>query len=641
MTDAITPAERQAIRPPERIHIADWVERHRVLTEGHAAEPGPKSLARTPFLRPLYAAWSDPYIREVVVCKSAQIGMTDLAIDLVGFTAANDPCPMALFLADQLTAEKVMTDRVQPMLRTTACLAPVVDESRLTKAEAYLRNGFNLAVSWASSIAQTASRPLKHLVLDEVNKPGYSATGDEGSALGRLRQRQETFADSKLLMLSTPTTDAGNITRELETCDAVYDWHVPCPHCGAFQPLRWRAEAYRSMDGAQHQSGLVVWDGGSSATRQQIEETARYQCGECGAPWTTPEKNAAVALGQPVARGPVPTRPVKVGFHFNRLLSLFPGGRLEVMVSSWLEAQRDHGDLQNFINSALGEAWVPKVRESSETEILASRSDLARGVVPEQAVCLTCGIDTQQVGFWFRVRAWALDRTSWGIDEGFLPDWQAVDDLLFSTRFGGRGIWRALIDTGGTREDGAEISRTEDVYWWLRKNWQRLPGRIFGSKGSSRAMDRACKLGEPIDKTPTQKPLRGSIQIVTVNTDFLKESLWSALERSRSHEAGGAWLHADTDATYVRHLLAEEKRRDKSGAYSWVRVRKDNHLLDCEVLNFAAVDPSLLGGIRVFEGRRPSAPKPPPDHPPTPKPAPRQRADDDDWWTRGTMGGNR
>ena len=616
---SLTTEEVSAVKPPERLPISDWIERNRILHESYAAEPGPKKISRTPFARPILEAWLDPWVREIVVAKSAQIGLTDLAIDLVGHTAANDPSPMAVFLADQLTAEKVMGDRIQTMLRSTSCLRQFVDENRLTKGEAYLRNGFNLTCSWASSIAQTASRPFKHLILDEINKPGYSATGEEGSALGRLRQRQETFADSKLLMMSTPTGEAGNISKELATCDVIFDWCVPCPKCGAFQPLRWTPQQIGGR-----KTGGVVWKGGHEAKLEQIEATARYQCGECLALWTTTEKNSAVAAGQAMPRGPVPPRARRVGFQLNRIMSLFPGGRLEKLVLDFLEAKKSLPDFQNFINSALGEPWVERIRENKEEDLAYLRTDLPRGVVPDEACVIVAGIDTQQDGFWFRVRAFAPDSTSWGIDEGYLPSWQELEELLFSTTYktaSGREhrIWRALIDTGGTKADGAAMSRTEEIYHWIRRNGQGRGCRVFPCKGSSKALQGNVLLGTPIDRTPSGKPMP-SLQIVSIDTDKMKDALWYRFDQAKEHAPQGAYIHSETGPEWFKHITAEEKRRDRDGSTYWHPIRRDNHLLDCEVYAFAAVDWGLLGGLRPFQ----AAPPPPPAQQQQPPQPPRQ-----------------
>ena len=600
--------EKAALKAPDNLSISAWIEANRVLHESYAAEPGPKKIDRTPFVRPILEAWLDPWVREIVVGKSAQIGLTDLAIDLVGHTAANDPSPMAVFLADQLTAEKVMVDRIQPMLRSTSCLREFVEEQRITKQEAYLRNGFNLTCSWASSIAQTASRPFKHLILDEINKPGYSATGEEGSALGRLRQRQETFADSKLLMMSTPTGEAGNVTRELASCDVIFDWCVPCPKCGAFQPLRWTPQTI-----GDRKTGGVVWDGGHEATLEQIETTARYQCGECQALWTTTQKNAAVMAGQAMPRGKPPARPRRVGFQLNRIMSLFPGGRLEKLVLDFIEAKRNLSDFQNFVNSALGEPWVERVRENKAEDLTHCRADLPRGQVPDEAVVLTAGIDTQQDGFWFVIRAWAPDSTSWLIDCGYLPTWQELEELLFSTTYksaSGREhrIWRALIDSGGTKRDGESLSRTEEIYHWIRRNGQGRGCRVFCCKGSSKALQGNVLLGSPIDKTPSGKPMP-SLQIVSIDTDKLKDALWYRLDQAKDHAPQAAYINRETPDFWLRHLTAEEKRRNRDGTMEWVQVRRDNHLLDCEVYALASVDWGLLGGLRPFQVRPPEPPK--------------------------------
>ena len=75
----LTDAELSALRPPERLPVSAWIEANRVLHESYAAEPGPKKIDRTPFVKPILDAWLDPWVREIVVSKSAQIGLTDLA----------------------------------------------------------------------------------------------------------------------------------------------------------------------------------------------------------------------------------------------------------------------------------------------------------------------------------------------------------------------------------------------------------------------------------------------------------------------------------------------------------------------------------------------------------------------------------
>jgi hypothetical protein len=92
------------------------------------------------------------------------------------------------------------------------------------------------------------------------------------------------------------------------------------------QPLRWslkhawgfEAGQYRGEDGEMRPLGQVRWEGGHEATPEQIE-AAGYECGSCGALWSTVEKNVAVERGRMVARELPEHQPRKVGFHLNRL----------------------------------------------------------------------------------------------------------------------------------------------------------------------------------------------------------------------------------------------------------------------------------------------------------------------------------
>jgi len=432
-------------------------------------------------------------------------------------------------------------------------------------------------------------------------------------------------------MLSTPTVEGDNLTKEMERCGAVYDWHVPCPKCGAFQPLRFRPTKYRTVSGGEAISGCLSWE--SLETPQESAKTARYKCGECGGEWTTAEKNSAVTLGCASPRTTTAGKCRRVGFHISRLYSFFDGGRLSELVESFLLAKEDQSELQSFVNNSLAEHWIQRVsapQDEAQASVMACRSDIPRGVVPEESVGLTCGVDNQMDGYWYRIRAFAPDKTSWGIDEGFVATDEMLEEILFNMTWRtptGRvmKIWRALIDTGGGKDDAALVSRTEEVYEFLRRN-KRRGVQLLGSKGSSWSMPSKIKIGKPIEKMPSGKPISGGVQIVMVNTDVMKDELWDRIQRTlkmvspseeiannipQKREPGAWWLHAETPEWVVRQITAEEKRIEK-GVSEWAPIRKDNHLLDCECLCLAAADPEFWGGVRVLRRSPYGAPTPRP-----------------------------
>lgn len=605
-------------RPPADLLPSEWIERNRKLPAVSSAESGLYRFSRVPFLREILDRLADPWCREVVLCKPAQIGGTTLFENAIAYRAAEEPGPAMLFLADEGTAIKISRTRIQPMMRDTESLARLIVEGSFTLGEILLANGYNLELGWSSSIAKSASRAVRDLFLDEIDKPGYSIVGEEGSTLHRLRQRTETWADHKIYLSSTPTTEAGNITKELNSCHVIFDWHVPCPQCGAYQPLRWQPTKYRDEHGNERTSGSVVWPGGHEATEAQIGE-ARYQCGECHGQWGTPEKNNAVERGRWIARGANPPRAAKIGYHLNRLYSLFPGGRLSSLVRGWNEAQGDPMNLRSYVNSVLAEPWQQETKAVKADEVLTARCELARGVVPDEALVLVAFVDVQQDRFWWRIRAFAPDRTSWGIDEGYVMTWPDVERLLFDTewkRANGEAmrIWRAGIDIGGTRKEGELISRSEETMIWAAANRFRLVGQLFACKGASNQQTKPVKLGEPLDKTPSGKRILKGRQILTIDTAFFKDALVQRREWAAEHLPGAAYLHAETEEWYAKQMAAEVKRRARDGGYEWVRRHPDNHMIDCEVGCFAMVDPGLFGGIERLKVRRP-APKLDPEEP--------------------------
>lgn len=625
-----SPQELLASRLPESLTISEWAEKYRVLVPP-AEEQGPLRLTRTPYLRPILDLAASRDIEQIVFCKPAQIAGTEAMISIIGYYSHQEPCPIMLVMADQDTAEYMSRERIQKMYRSSPDLQPLVVEETFNRGEIILANGAYIALGWASSIARLASRPIRLVIFDEIDKPGYMLTTDESSPISLGIQRTETFFNRMILMLSTPTTETGNIMKSLvgyqrsdgteaPGCDVIYDFHVPCPLCGVYQPLRWSPEfsygfvdhQYLDRDGRTRSIGRVVWEGGRKATAEQIESSG-YQCGSCDAVWDTNAKNEAVLLGEMVARRD-PEGPVrKVGFHINRLYSLLGrSGDIPKLVRDWLACFQDPRERQAFVNSALAEPWVQKIQASTEGQILKACCDLPPQTVPADAVALTCGIDCQKYGFWFVVRAWARDYTSWLIHYGHLATFEDVEQLLFGTAYPSEEgkehrIWRAALDSGGGDTDEG-LTMTEQVYFWVRDHAMGRSCRVWATKGASNPIAGAvARYGETRDKTPSGKPLRGGLQLVLLDTSQLKDTLFTRIENAAT---GGlfqpAYLHSGTGPDYAQQITAEEKRRDKRGKIEWVKVRRENHLLDAEVIAAALADPTWPGGgINLF---RPSTP---------------------------------
>lgn len=622
------PEELAAAKPPERLRISQWACKYRELGK-LSAITGMYSLEMTPFWGPIMDRCGSPDIDQVVVVGPAQSGKTVAIVENVtGYYMHQDPSSIMIVLADEDTAYFISEEKIAPMFKDSAALSYLFDKKTFNKGEIGTHNGAHVDLAWASSVAKLATKPERIVICDEVDKPGYSKQSKEAGAISLARERTASYPDGyyKHIFTSTPTVPEGNITVLMEQSDVVYDWHVPCPYCGQFQPLRWSSEhaygfddgLYRGDDGEVHRIGGVVWEGGRQATNEQIQNTARYQCGECGELWDTWQKNDAVGKGKEVSRTPETGKERKTGHHVNRIYSLFDSGKLERLVLDWVSIFKLFGNqhyrsLQGFINSTLAEPYKRVVRQSADSveKVLAARCDLPPQVVPDEAELVVCYVDVQKYNFWFVVRAFAKDYRSWNIHYGNLATWEDVETLLFETEYPVDGkknetmpIHRAAVDTGGTHK-WEDMTMTEETYFWLRKNGVGRGPRVRGTKGSNTPLKGTLQIMPAMDKTPSGKPLPGGLQLIRLNTHELKDRFMYRLNQAVEGETyHAAYLHSEADEEYAKHILAEEKQTDDQGNEIWVQVSQRNDYFDCECGCIAMADRSWpTGGVDTFAAR--------------------------------------
>lgn len=590
---------RLAWKPPEELTVSQWSEKHRVLVSETSAEPGPWRNTRTPYLIAIMDAFSDPYIEKIVFNKGSQLGGTEALYNMLGYAIHQDPSPALFVMPTVDLAKYASKKRIQPMINAS----PVLRERKPANDDEFailemLFPGMVLTLAGANSPASLASRPCRYVFLDEVNKfPVYS--GKEADPISLATERQKTFWNRKTVITSTPTTENGHITRELEMCDVVFDYFVTCPHCGSsqmlkFEQIKWPKELDRN----------------DPLYASNVKESAWYECQDCHEQITDLHRPEMIGGGEWKPRSETKRSPRSVGFSLPSFYSpwLTWGDMAEVFVKSEKYPEK----LMNVINSWFAEPWVQKVKTYSDTEILSARCDLQTQRIPQQAIALTAAVDVQKYGFWFVVRAWARDYTSWLIHYGQLATWEDVEHLLFDMQYPVEGtdqsmpIWRAAVDTGGGIGDDGP-SMTEDTYLWLRRNSIGRGCRVWGTKGSSSPLAGKIHIGKALDKTPSGKPLPGGLQIIMLDTSKLKDAFHWRLQQASEKMPQGAYLNADVDSVYISHITAEEKRRDRRGIEEWVQIRKRNDLLDCECMNLALADPEWPGGGVNLIGARPYA----------------------------------
>jgi phage terminase large subunit GpA-like protein len=552
---------------------------------------------------------NDPHVDTVVICAGSQIGKTEALYNMLGYVIDQDPAPAMIVMPTLDLARSVSATRIRPMIEACDTLAAKIPVNRDEFALQEMQfPGMVLTLSGANSPASLASRPVRYLFLDEVDKfPTF--TGKEADPISLSQERQKTFWNRKTIIVSTPTVESGHIWKHLQACDEIREYFCACPHCGSMKPLSF---------------GSIKWPDSINRESQdyarQVSSSAWYECPDCNGRIDDRQRQPLLASGKWIAVKRAIGQPRSVGLKISSLYS--PWLRWGDVAEKFIQSKPHPETLQNFINSWLAEPFIESVTKPEERykAITGTRSSLPRKELPEEADVLTCGIDVQKAGFWYLVRAWSRDTTSWLIDYGFLTDWSQLESLLWETQFTAPSgktlrIWRALIDTGGGEREGSELSSTEETYQFLRRNWRRPGCQAWGAKGAASRLPGNVVLKAPLDRTPSGKAF--GLQIVAVDTDKAKSALWWRYEKCATGEPAAAWMCSDAGEDYIRQIMAEEQRRDRSGKIDWQLVRgKDNHLLDCECLAWACTDDSLAGGLR-FVRRTANIQSPAPE----PKPA--------------------
>lgn len=593
--------ERQAFKPPSRLTVSEWAEKNRILQAGVSRLPGPWSNDIMPHAVEVMDAYNDPFIRHIVLCFGTQCAKTEILYNILGYIIDQEPYSTLLVYPREDDCKGVSRSRIHPMINDCSTLA----EKKPPKSDLFQLlemhfPGMILYLVGSNSPAALAQKPCRNILRDEIDKYPVQI-GNDADPLSLSEERAKSYWDiRKIVDVSSPTLENVGIWRQLQSCDEIRDREVPCPHCKKFQFLQFKGIVWGKPEDASDWAAKI----------NLAQNTARYICEHCGVEIGNDERAWMLQNGRWRATKVSEFKPRKVGFRLPSWYSPFlTWGDMAAKFLLAMQAKDERGDvepLRNFWNGWGAEPWIDRIQTVREDAVLGARTDLPPQIVPQEAVALTAFIDVQRYGFWFAVRAWARDYTSWLIHYGNLPTWEDVEILLFETRYPCQGkddvmpIWRAGLDTGGTVGTD-DLTMSEEAYFWLRRNGIGRGCRVWGTKGASTSLSGKLQIGKPLDKTPSGKPLMGGLQIVLIDTEKLKDAFHYRLNLAFRHEPGAAYLHSDTDHVYASHIAAEEKRIDRKGVERWVKIRSRNDLLDCEVGNLALADPEWpSGGINLF-----------------------------------------
>ena len=583
---------KKTLKPIPKITVSTWADSYRILSSDSSAEPGKWNTARAPYQKEIMDAFTSDGVHKVVVQSAAQIGKSDIMLNVIARFAHIDPSPMMMIQPTIEMAQDFSKSRVAPMIRDTPILNELFFEDN---KEAKTRNSNNtilnkvfpggrLVMAGANSPAGLASRPIRLLLSDEVDRFPKSA-GNEGDPIALAEKRMTTFWNYLEGLFSTPTIK-GDSRIEVEYLNGTQEeWQHMCPNCKEYHLLRYSDMIVDSEKYLNKKKEIVA-----------IIHSVKWCCPDCGFSF---EENEMKASNQKYVINNAPALK-------NGVRSFFINGFTSTWISwkdimkEWLEAGDDPQRKKVVVNTRFGETFEETGCFDNENVFLARReyynAELADGVL-----ILTASVDVQDNRLEYEICGWGIGEECWGIKKGVImgsPDtdkvWQELDLILDRTYHfkNGQGliVARTFIDSGG--------HYSESVYKYCHKNMVK---QRFAIKGSS-------VHGVPLIHKYGKSKKSPIVLIVMLGTETGKQLV---MERLAIEEIGQRYFHFPLDdkdninitenlhtrgydTIYFKGLISEKLvRRVKNGSvymvWEHVNSKTRNEPLDLRVYNLACI----------------------------------------------------
>lgn len=593
--DAFTATIARALKPDQRVSIAEWAEKYRVLPPD-SPEPGKWRNERTPYLvgimDALCGAVSDvtryahdddrPFdnrrVRFIDFMKGHQIGGSAAGENFIGHaitTAAGNI--LAVFPTNEL-AEKWETNRFEPMRTTTPELRRRVrDPNRKgasnTKRRKKFPGGMLLLVN-ALKPSGLKSTTVRYVLLEEVDEFALNIK-DQGNPIDLAVNRTSNFGSrAKIFANSTPTLDGSSQIQMGYEAGDQRRYFVHCPCCGHPQFFEWKN---------------MRWPAGDY-------DQVAYFCNTCGVgsaehEWKTVGYEKAYWM--PTAQGSDERR---ASFHLSSLYAPIGWRPWPELARDWDAAQSDTEKLIKFTNNELGLPYKETSGTEVKADVLQARAEsYAPMTCPMGGLIAVAGVDTQDNRLAVTIRAYGREEESWGLfwDEiyGSPSDqatWKKLEEiLLLPIRHESGQLMRveaAAIDTGG--------HHAHDVYAFCKT--ANMRGRHWFAIKGAKPVD-APVLGKPKTQQFNYQgqPVPGGCQLRQVGTQVIKTRIDYRLREVA--RAGPGFMHMPMSypAEYYQQMRSEKQiwRKDTSGRRARVwnhdgKVR--NEAWDCEVYCYSA-----------------------------------------------------
>ena len=559
---------------PPKLTVSQWSDAERMLSRESSPFAGRWKTERAEFQRGIMDTFSDPKVEKIVCMTSSQIGKTEILNNICGYYVNHDPCPTLVLQPTLEMARSWSVDRLAPMIANTPAFRKLIGDPKMKDGDNTIlfktfKNGARINIAGSNSPVSLASRAIRLLLMDEIDRYPESA-GTEGDPVFLATRRTQNFFNRKIAMFSTPTVKGeSRIESAFEDSDQRF-YNVKCHKCKEPQTLNW---------------SQVRWE-------KNRPETTFYHCKHCDAEWSDVDRKKAIRTGEWIA-----TKPFKgtAGFFLNGLYSPFVD--LSELVLLFLESKHSgQSALRVFVNTVLAESWEDSEGDEIATHELISRAKKFDSPLPDSSIGVLCAsADVQADRIEVLVNGYSKDQTwivAFQIFYGSPTNqslWNEVEEFLRSSFPHPSGkdlrITRTFIDSG--YETGA-------VYQFVKRLESSGVRAIKGVGGLNRA-----ECGRP------QKNNSANCNVFPLGVDTSKTQILARLKIEDDNASGYIHFPDFLDEEFFLQLSSEKlvKRYVKGiPKFEFKRLRPRNEALDLMVYNLASFR-SLNANMEMIQKR--------------------------------------
>lgn len=547
-------------QPREIIPLREWMAVNIVLDAKESpSKPGnydPEYSTWAPDLLDLFTG-SDQW-DELMIQKSSQSAFSLHVLGWLTKTVGEDP-QNTIYVIDSKEQAKRISRRLTALLESNKVTAQVLEENADDLTNYFFElPGMNLMLAGAGSAGKLASNPFARGVADEVDKHKHAK--GEAKTIDLLRDRLKEQDGSKLIGLSTPTIESGQIHEEYKS-GSQHKLHIACPECSHLQPLVWEQVKYSHCKS----------DKGRFDPDRVIADTF-YQCEKCSARIDESQKKSLVLAGQWLPTnyieltdddtGETTQVPAwdyrKMSAHHSDLYSSNPKVSWGRLALKWISAQGKSSKIHAFYNSHLGLPRIDRAAEVTEHHLKKLRAPNHRkGTMPVVPACLTMAVDNQGDHKKYVIGGFFPNGDLWIADWGLAWSLQECEEISQRPiECGGKMLTcqRVIVDEGG--KDG--------ISWEVRQFSRPLFPRWVPCKGRG-----SSQIGHFINWSQSRLAKDSDITIDVLHFDdagFKWDLYMDRIQRydpKRFHELGlpRLYLPMDLDAKFVRELCGEKRER--------------------------------------------------------------------------------